>query len=182
MAPHVSPQQQERIAEALRHVEMGFAVVSVWSTTPEGVCKCGNPHDGTKKLAQKSIGKHPIPQNGFSDASTDPVKVRAMMSAGSEPNYGLIWPENSPKGVVLEWDVDGATWKADIDRLAAQFGPLPATKATRSPSGGLHLFYKWPDGVPVPDGNHLHGFVVRWPWKGIVVGPKTGIVRPGTVV
>jgi hypothetical protein len=166
----MTPQQDARIAEAIRHVEMGFAAFSVWSTTADGVCKCGKAHPD-----QKSIGKHPIPPNGFSAASTDPDRVRTMLSAASEPNYGIVWPLDSPKGVVFEWDVDGSDWKARIDALKAEYGPLPPTKTTRSPSGGLHVFYRWPDGIPVPDGNHLHGFVVRWPWKGYVVGPGSRI-------
>lgn len=158
------------LAEAIRHVEMGFAVVSVWSTHDDGTCKCGDPHDGTKKkLARKSIGKHPIPINGFTSATRDIDRVTTMLSADSVPNYGVVWPKNGP-GVVLIWDVDGDGWKAEMDALTARYGPLPKTKTTRTPSGGLHLFYRWPMTVPIPDGDHLHGFVVRWPWKGIAVG------------
>jgi hypothetical protein len=162
------------LAEALRHVEMGFAVVSVWSTNDDGTCKCGNPHDGTKKLDHKSIGKHPIPNNGFKSATRDIDRVTTMLSAASMPNYGVVWPKNAP-GVVLIWDVDGDGWQAKIEALKATYGPLPKTKTTRTPSGGLHLFYTWPINVPIPDGDHLHGFVVRWPWKGIAVGPGSRI-------
>jgi len=162
-----SAQQDARIAEAVRHVEMGFAAFPCWSTTPDGVCRCGKPHQGDDA---RNIGKHPSSQHGFKDATTDPAKIRAMMSNPNEPNYGIAWPIDSPKGVVMEWDVDGTDWKAKIDALKAKFGPLPPTKTTRSPSGGLHIFYRWPDNVPVPDGNHLHGFIARWPGKGYVVG------------
>jgi uncharacterized membrane protein (UPF0136 family) len=165
----MTPQQEERIAEALRHVEMGFAVMSVWSTDPDGTCRCGKAH-----ADKKSMGKHPIPPKGFLDASTDPKRVETMLSAASEPNYGIVWPEGA-EDVVFEWDVDGEDWQTRIRALKAEYGDLPATKTTRSPSGGLHVFYKWPKGVPVPEGNHLHGFVVRWPWKGYVVGPGSRI-------
>jgi hypothetical protein len=167
----VSAQQEVRIAEAIRHVQMGFAAFSVWSTDDLGTCKCGKAHpDG-----QGGIGKHPVPRDGFKAASRDPKMVTAMLSAGSEPNYGLVWPEDSPDGVVFEWDVDGTEWKHKIDDLKAKFGPLPVTKTTRTPSGGLHLFYRWPGGIAVPEGNTLHDFVARFPGKGYVVGPGSRI-------
>ena len=51
---------------------------------------------------------------------------------------------------MFEWDVDGEDWKSKIADLKAQYGPLPPTKTTRSPSGGLHVFYRWPKGIPGP--------------------------------
>jgi Bifunctional DNA primase/polymerase, N-terminal/Protein of unknown function (DUF3987) len=157
----------DRLNEALRHVGMGFGAFSVWSTDPNGVCKCVKGADCV------SPGKHPIPRDGFQAASTDPDMVRAMMSAGSEPNYGLVWPEGDD--VVFSWDIDGPDWKAKMDDLAATYGRLPKTKTTKTPNGGLHLYYRWPKGVPVPAGNKLHGFIVRWPMKGYVVGPGSRI-------
>ena len=165
----MTPEQQERLNAALRHVEMGFAVMSVWGTFPSGTCKCAKGKDCT------SPGKHPIPRDGFKAASRDAKQVTTMLSHDSNPNYGIVWPEDCPDGIVFEWDVDGKDWKTQIEALKTQFGPLPKTKTTRSPSGGLHVFYKWPDGVPVPEGNHFHGFVVRWPWRGYVVGPGSRI-------
>jgi len=157
----------DRLVEALRHVEMGFGAFSVWSTTPEGVCRCPKGRECT------SAGKHPIPRDGFNAMSRDPKVVTTMLSAGSNPNYGLVWPDGDDIVVVL--DVDGADWQARIAELKAKYGPLPATKTTKTPSGGLHLFYRWPKGIPIPDTNHLHGFVIRFPMKGYVVGPLSAI-------
>ena len=72
----MTPQQEARIAEALRHVEMGFAVMSVWSTEADGTCRCQKPH-----ADKKSRGKHPIPRDGFKAATRDPKMVTAMLSA-----------------------------------------------------------------------------------------------------
>jgi hypothetical protein len=163
----VSPQQEERLAEALRHVEMGFWAFPVWSTDADGVCKC------PKGRSCGSPGKHPVTQRGFHDATQDPKRLRTLMSAGSEPNYGLVWPEGGD--IVVTLDVDGADWHERIDVLKGEYGPLPPTKTTRTPSGGLHLFYRWPTGVPVPETNHLHGFVARFPMAGYVVGPLSRI-------
>lgn len=157
----------ERIEAALRHVSQGFGAFSVWSTLSDGTCKC------VKGPACTSPGKHPIPRDGFLAASTDPETVRIMLGAGSNPNYGICWPDGSDVVVIL--DVDGDDWKERIAVLKAEYGPLPPTKTTKTPSGGLHLFYRWPVGVPIPDTNTLHGFVARFPMKGYVVGPGSAI-------
>ena len=165
--PDSEPTVNTRISEALKHLDQGFSAFSVWTTHPDGMCRCPLGADCT------SSGKHPIPKDGFLAASRDPAVVTTMLSAGSEPNYGLVWPVGDDVVIVL--DVDGADWKARIDGPEGHYGPLPPTKTTRTPSGGLHLFYRWPVGVPVPDGNTLHGFVVRFPMKGYVVGPGSQI-------
>lgn len=156
-----------RLDEALFHVTQGFHVVSVWSTLADGTCKC------QLGVTCTSPGKHPAPPKGFLAASGNPDVVRTMLSAASEPNYGLVWPEG--ERIVVMIDVDGPDWHERLDTLKAKYGPLPPTKTTRTPSGGLHLFYDWPKGVPVPQTNHLHGFVARFPMKGYVVGPGSVI-------
>ena len=156
-----------RTSVALAHLKQGFAAFSVWSTTPSGQCRC------RLGAACTGAGKHPIPEKGFHAASTDPKTVSTMLSADSQPNYGLVWPDGPD--VVFSWDLDGPTWRADLNALQGIHGPLPRTKTTTTPSGGRHAYYRWPQGVPVPDGNRLHGFVVRWPMKGYVVGPGSRI-------
>ena len=89
------PSVEDRIRAALWFAERGFGVFSVWSTDPDGTCRCG------KKDCDQP-GKHPVPQNGFKAATTDPAKIRAMLSAGSEPNWGMLPPEG-----VFALDVDG---------------------------------------------------------------------------
>jgi hypothetical protein len=131
----MTPQQEQRIAEALRHVEMGFAVVSVWSTTPEGVCKCGKDHTGR----EKAIGKHPIPASGFLAASTDPKTVQTMLSAGSEPNYGSSGPRTAPKGSF--WS-GMSTARREVDHRRPEEG-LRATAAHQD----HQITLRWPASV-----------------------------------
>lgn len=61
---------------------------------------------------------------------------------------------------------DGRPWRDRMLDLAARHGPLPPTKATTTPSGGRHAFYRWPADVPIPAGDELIGFTVRWPGRG----------------
>ena len=168
MAEAQSVRNESVLEHALAHVDEGFDVFSVWSTLPDGTCRC------VKGRACDSPGKHPIPPRGFLEATGNPARVRAMLDIASLPNYGMVWPLDSEVIVVI-LDVDGADWRERVSELKSQLGPLPPTKTTRTPSGGLHLFYRWPDGVPVPEGNKVHGFVARFPGKGYVVGPGSHI-------
>jgi hypothetical protein len=97
-APEVlsRPSNDARIKAALWFAGQGFGVFSCWSATPFGTCKC------PKGPACTSPGKHPIPRDGFKDATQDPERIRAMLSAESEPNYGLLPPDG-----VFAWDEGG---------------------------------------------------------------------------
>src|SRR5574340_1269536 len=90
------PGKDERIRAALWFAERGFRVFSVWSTTNAGICHC------PAGAGCSSPGKHPITPNGFKDATDDPGAIRTMLSAASEPNYGLVCPDG-----VFALDVDG---------------------------------------------------------------------------
>lgn len=154
--------QPDRLRQALHQVELGFPVFSVWPTKADGKCACPK----SDEPGHDSPGKHPIPPKGFKAASLDPGTVTTMLSAGINPNYGMVPPPGT-----FQLDVDGADWSQRLDELKAKYGDLPRTKTTRTPSGGLHLFYGWPSLVEAPVGHMLFGFVTRWPDSGYVVGP-----------
>lgn len=156
-----------RLQEALDHVEMGFKVLGTWGTDPDGTCLC------PKRASCPHPGKHPLHAKGFLEATDDPDLIEKWLTQGPAHNYGIVWPAGGEIVVIL--DVDGPDWVDRITDLKVKYGPLPPTKTTRTPSGGLHLFYRWPKGVPVPPGNELHGFVARFPWKGYVIGPGSAI-------
>ena len=152
----------ERTKAALWFAGQGFGVFSVWSTREDGTCRCPQ---GT---ACTSPGKHPITPNGFQDATTDATRIRTLLSAGSEPNYGLVCPDG-----VFALDVDGP----DLDRLAAledRLSPLPPTLRTHT-ANGQHIFLRWPTAQPRPL-HKMFGFVTRWGsgrQAGYVVGPRS---------
>jgi hypothetical protein len=159
--PDPRPSAEDRIRAALWFAERGFGVFSVWSTTPDGACRCG-------KRDCDQPGKHPVPQNGFKAATTDPAKIRAMLSAGSEPNWGMLPPEG-----VFALDVDGEG-VARLGELEATHGPLPPTLRTNT-AHGQHVFLRWPEGLPRPIGQ-LFGYVTRWGSgsnAGYVIGPRS---------
>lgn len=161
-AQAVRPSAEDRIRAALWFAERGFGVFSVWSTDARGRCRC--PQGQTCDNA----GKHPITGKGFHDATTDPDRIRTLLSAGSEPNYGLVCPDN-----VFALDVDGEG-TARLAELEARHGPLPPTLRT-STANGQHIFLRWPTGYPRPIGQ-LWGYVTRWGSgqnAGYVIGPRS---------
>lgn len=156
------PSPDDRIRAALWFADRGFGVFSVWSTTPAGVCRC------PLGASCDNAGKHPITRNGFKDATTDPVRIRTLLSAGSEPNYGLVPPEG-----VFILDVDGPG-VAQLADLEARYGALPPTLRTDT-AHGQHVYLRWPTDLPRPIGM-LWGYVTRWgtgKHAGYVIGPRS---------
>jgi len=156
------PSNDDRIRAALWFAERGFGVFSVWSTDEQGTCRC------MKGAACDNAGKHPIPSKGFRDATTDEKRIRTMLSAASEPNYGLLPPE----GVfILDVDGEGIAKLAELETL---HGALPATLRTAT-AHGFHVYLRWPAGLPRPIGQ-LWDYVTRWGTganAGYVIGPRS---------
>jgi hypothetical protein len=162
-AVHVPrPTVEERIRAATWFAAHGFGVFSVWSTDADGTCRC------PKGRACDNAGKHPIGRQGFLGHTSDPGRIRILLSAGSEPNYGLVCPD----GVfVLDVDGDGV---ARLVELEATLGPLPPTLRTNT-AHGQHVFLRWPADHPRPIGQ-LFGYVTRWgsgAGAGYVIGPRS---------
>lgn len=145
------------IAAALSQVDLGFAA-----------------------FALASNAKVPVTQHGFKNATTNPEWVRTQLEQASAGNYGIVWPEDSAEAVVV-FDLDDGSdgrerpWQDRLLELIKVHGPLPRTKATTTPSGGRHAFFRWPADVPIPPGDELFGFTVRWPGRGYLVGPGSSI-------
>ncbi len=160
--PNPRPSAEDRIRAALWFAERGFGVFSVWSTDPGGTCRCA------KGAGCDNPGKHPIGKQGFHDCTRDPARIRTLLSAGSEPNYGLVCPD----GVfVLDVDGDGV---ARLDALESEHGMLPPTLRTNT-ANGQHVFLRWPEALPRPIGQ-LFGYVARWgsgSGAGYVIGPRS---------
>lgn len=160
--PKPRPSPEDRIRAALWFAEHGFGVFSVWSADPDGTCRCPLAVDCS------NAGKHPIPTKGFHDATTDPQRITTMLSAASEPNYGLVCPDG-----VFALDVDG-DGIANLISLEVRLGDLPPTLRTKT-AHGEHVFLRWPADLPRPIGQ-LWGFVTRWGAganAGYVIGPRS---------
>ncbi len=156
------PTAEDRIRAATWFADRGFGVFSVWSADSDGTCRC------PKRAACGSPGKHPIGRQGFLEYTRDRDRIRRLLTAGSEPNYGLVCPD----GVfVLDVDGDGV---ARLAELEGRLGALPPTLRTNT-AHGQHVFLRWPTELPRPVGQ-LFGYVTRWgsgAGAGYVIGPRS---------
>jgi hypothetical protein len=124
--------------------------------------------------------KKPVTRQGFKNATRNPDWVRRQLEAPAAGNYGITWPETA-RDRILALDLDNGSdglerpWQDRLLDLITTIGPLPPTKATTTPSGGRHAFYRWPANQPIPAGDELFGFTVRWPGRGYLVGPGSTI-------
>jgi len=150
------PAPESVVAAAIEQIEQGFAV-----------------------FALRADAKVPVTEHGFKNATTRPDWIRRQLAAPAAGNDGLVWPsDNAERVVAFDLDDGGGAdrpWRDRMLDLVAQHGALPATKITTTPSGGRHAFYRWPADVPVPAGDELFGFTVRWPGRGYLVGPGSRI-------
>lgn len=88
-------------------------------------------------------GKNPLTTHGFKDATTDPRQIEDW--AEEHPNANIGIPTGQATGFIVidldrKGDVDGVkAFKALCDRLDIK---IPETYKIRTPSGGLHLFFR----------------------------------------
>lgn len=160
--PNPRPSADDRIRAALWFADHGFGIFPVWSTEPNGTCRCA------AHSACEQPGKHPVARNGFHDATRDHDRIRTFLSHASDPNYGLVCPDG-----VFALDVDG-DGIARLATLEARYGALPPTLTTNT-ANGQHVFLRWPEGLPRPLGQML-GYVTRWgsgTGAGYVIGPRS---------
>ena len=97
--------------------------------------------------------------------------------------YGLTLPKDDPRRLVdLDLDDGGeglqpgqAPWQERLVAVENEYGALPKTKTTETPSGGEHRWFLWPGNVPLPGGS-WNGFTVR-----TLHGAKNFVVGPGSI-
>lgn len=92
-------------------------------------------------------GRSPRIKGGCHAASSDPEQVARWrdgnFALACGPESGVIALDIDRKG-----DIDGVT---ALQALCAEFGPLPRTVRSRTPSGGAHLLFRHPEGVTIPN-------------------------------
>ena len=91
------------------------------------------------------LGKNPAVATGFKAASCDPEQVRRWWKYMPTANIGM--PTDEANGLFVV-DVDSKNgglegWKY----LCVEHGEVPTYTVT-TPTGGLHLYYRWPSWAP----------------------------------
>ena len=102
-----------------------------------------------RALAEKGLAifpclprdKRPATKHGLKDATTDPIEIENWWH--ENPNCNIAIATGAVSGVFVI-DLDGADAEAELRKLEAQHGDLPAT--VESITGrGKHLFFKCPE-------------------------------------
>ncbi len=85
--------------------------------------------------------KVPATPHGHRDATTDPAIIRQWWRTEPAYNIGLATGAVSK---LFALDIDGLDAEAELRRLEAEHGPLPASVETIT-GNGRHIFFRYPD-------------------------------------
>lgn len=108
---------------------------------------------GWRVFPLKPRAKLPATKNGFKDASTKEEDAIRWWK-NERRNIGIV--AGSDSGIwVLDCDIDKQTGEtigeAWLARMEEKYGALPLHPIQRTPSGGSHHVFAWPeDGLPLP--------------------------------
>jgi hypothetical protein len=138
------------LAAALKLAERGFAVFQVM------------PHD-----------KVPVMNGGFKNATRNPKVIEDWWRSWSNCNVGIAC--GAPSSVfVVDVDVKGDGEKS-IRQLESEHGELPPTVESVTPSGGRHLFFRYPGfEVGCSVGKIASGVDIRGTGGYVVAPPSIG--------
>ncbi len=116
--------------------------------------------------------KRPLTKNGFKDASSDPEQVARWLAQW--PNANVATPTGEAAGAdVLDVDVkEGAVGDVSLAKLVAEFGPLPKTWTQRTPSGGVHYFFRPTAGLKTSIGKLAPGIDVKAEGGYVLIPPS----------
>ena len=118
----ITPSRYDHLSGALGYARMGFAVFPI---VPRS--------------------KHPLTARGFKDASKDELVIRRWWEVRPDANIGIACG-NVSRVVVLDVDTKGGQpGMESLTRLIAKVGEIE-TATVSTPSGGLHLYFRYPEG------------------------------------
>lgn len=134
-------------AGAMALAERGWLVFPLHSlrTRPDDdgrlVCTCG---DGDCKAP----GKHPAHRfkAAIERATSDADTVRNWWKDRTKPRNVGVRTGRASGVLVIDVDAGGGAGLAELER---RVGALPETLEATTPTGGRHLYYRYPDGVVV---------------------------------
>jgi hypothetical protein len=127
---------------ALDYAARGWLVVPVHTPRANGAgpCSCSNQECA-------SAGKHPRPNDWTHQATTNPDQIRAWWGKWPDANVGIA-PGHKSGIFALDVDKHKGGYES-LDALVKRHGPLPDTWTVHTGSGGLHLYFLWPEGLEV---------------------------------
>lgn len=133
------------LTAALAYARLGWMVFPLWHLKSRDQCGCPAGLDCENK------GKHPyglLAPEGFKSATDDENKIKQWWR---KYHYGIGIATGAQSGViVLDVDVkNGKNGLRSLSDLCKKLGQLPVTRTAGTPSGGKHLYFQDPGGIPV---------------------------------
>ena len=160
-----------------QYIAMGWKILPCHWVLPDLTCSC---QFGDAEC--KSKGKHPLTMSGFKDSSSEEWQLESWRRAYPSSNWAIqtghvlnlividLDTKKDENGVVIE---DGFRGFSDLE---AKHGSVPRTLRARTGSGGMHVFFKLPEGHTAPTPNSVrklqHGVDVRGDGGYIIVAPS----------
>jgi hypothetical protein len=128
--------------QALEYTQQGWPVIPLYIPKGADVCNC------RKGPECPSIGKHPVPNRGLSEATLIASQVELWWKRMPSANIGIRTGVDA--GIfVLDVDIDedaGKNGFATLADLEAKHGPLPLTRMAITGRGGRHYVFRHPGG------------------------------------
>ena len=98
---------------------------------------------GFAPIPLRRRGKIPLIDNWQTTTAPTPEQIDAWWTRNPDANVGAVVQAHQ---IVV--DIDGPTGAENWSALQAKHGPAPETAMVRTGSGGLHLWFTLPPGVP----------------------------------
>lgn len=115
--------------------------------------------------------KAPYTTRGHHDATTKEAQIIAWWIQWPEAMIGVV-----PGGNVFVLDIDkhGADGVNELRKWEEEHGSLPNTLVAKTPTGGMHLYFRSPDDLSVPTTNDPSiGIDSRGAGSGYVIAPPS---------
>jgi hypothetical protein len=154
--------------KALAYAKRGMAVIPLHTPTgnPDKPCSCGRPECRGRKA-----GKDPRTPHGYKDATTDAEQIGKWWRDFRIANIGIVTGTPS-RLAVLDVDMHGVDGRSVLHELEAQHGALPDTWRVTTHGGGIHYYFRIPEGVTISGGTLDYGIDLKAE-GGYVVAPPS---------
>lgn len=169
--------ERDNGAWALDYANRGFYVFPLHHPLGDG-CSCLKGHDCPKK----TIGKHPIPHKGHTEATLDPARIKAWWKAHPRANIGIATGKEFGGVIVIDLDVgkdkNGQEKEGQDNWSLWTLQNQVEDWACRqiSGSGGRHLFFRSNSDIQSSIGI-LKGVDVRAQGGYIIAAPSLHVSR-----
>ncbi|VVE06392.1 hypothetical protein PAQ31011_02416 [Pandoraea aquatica] len=106
--------------------------------------------EGLASIPIRSNSKIPLTDHGFKDASLDLATHSVWAEKFRDSNIAYATGAISGRLLVVDIDVkNGKDGMQSLVQIESEHGSLPKTRIARTPSGGSHMLFYYPEGVTV---------------------------------